>query len=350
MLARRPVAAAAAAALVAFAPLASAQSSVTLYGVLDTFVGHIENNSPTAGKASAGVVNAGGLQTSFIGIRGTEDLGGGLRAVFAIESFLQPDTGTSARFPNDTFWSRSAFVGLETASLGRVTLGRNTAPYFLATILFNPLVDSFVVGPMITHTFRGALQGDTGISNSIRWTSPVWAGFRADVLYSFGNEDLTGGPDKNAGKAVDAALGWTRGAFAVVAAYRAIDLSANGNGREQNAMQFGVSYDFGFLRAFAQYQQIEETFTAAAANIDRETVQAGVSVPVGGGRVLASYVTTDIDDASPTTPSKRDTWTLAYVHNLSKRTELYGAYYSDVFKSPTGNEQTVAALGVRHRF
>ena len=72
---------------------------------------------------------------------------------------MQPDVGDSGRFPTDTFWARSAFVGLETPSLGRVTLGRNTAPYFLATILFNPLVDSFVVGPMITHTFRGALQG-----------------------------------------------------------------------------------------------------------------------------------------------------------------------------------------------
>jgi predicted porin len=61
-------------------------------------------------------------------------------------------------------------------------------------------------------------------------------------------------------------------------------------------------------------------------------------------------VTSDIDDVSPTTPSKRDTWALAYVHTLSKRTELYGAYYSDVLKTPTGNEQTVMALGVRHRF
>lgn len=350
MFARRSAAAAAAAALVSFAPLASAQSSVTLYGVLDVFAGYIENVSPVTGKGDAGVVNTGGLQTSYFGIRGSEDLGGGLKAVFAIESFLQPDVGDSGRFPTDTFWARSAFVGLETPSLGRVTLGRNTAPYFLATILFNPLVDSFVVGPMITHTFRGALQGDTGLSNSIRWTSPVWGGLRADVLYSLGAENLTGGPDKDAGKAIDAALGWSRGNFAVVAAYRAINLSANGNGREQTAMQFGASYNFGFLKAFAQYQQIEETFTLATSNVDRETIQAGVSVPVGAGSILASYATSDIDDTSPTTPSKRDTWTLAYVHTLSKRTELYGAYYSDVLKTPTGNEQTVVALGVRHRF
>ncbi|MFN9773374.1 MAG: porin [Burkholderiales bacterium] len=350
MLARRPVAAAAAAALVSFAPLASAQSSVTLYGVLDTFVGYIENNSPTAGKASAGVVNTGGLQTSFFGIRGSEDLGGGLRAIFAIESFFQPDVGDSGRFRTDTFWARSAFVGLESGSFGRITLGRNTAPYFISTLLFNPLVDSFVVGPMITHTFRGALQGDTGLSNSVRWTSPSWGGLRADVLYSLGAEDLTGGPDKNAGKAIDAALVFFRGAFGATVAYRQIDLSAGGNGREQEAWQLGASYDLKFLKAFAQYQQIKETFALAASNIDRDTIQAGVSVPVGAGSILASYTTSDIKDVSPATPSKRDTWALAYVHTLSKRTDLYGAYYSDVFKSPDGAEQTVVALGVRHRF
>jgi predicted porin len=347
---RRPVTAAAAASLLAFAPIASAQSSITLYGVLDVFAGYVENVSPTGVKGDAAVVNAGGLQTSFFGVRGVEDLGGGLRAVFALESFLQPDTGFSARFPNDAFWSRSAFVGLETASFGRLTLGRNTTPYFLTTLLFNPLADSFVVGPMITHTFRGALQGDTGLSNSVRWTSPTWGGLRADVVYSLGAEDLSGGPDKDFGKAIDAALGFSRGPFAAAVAYRAIDLSAGGNGREQTAWQLGASYDFGFMRLFAQYQQIEESFAAAAANIDRETIQAGVSVPVGGGRILASYVTSDIDDLSPATPSKRDTWALAYVHALSKRTDLYGAYYSDVFKSPDGAEQTVLALGVRHRF
>jgi len=349
MSARRPLAAATAAWLAAFAPAAAAQSSVNLYGVLDVFVGHVEDVSPTAGKSDTGVVNAGGMQTSFFGIRGVEDLGGGLRAVFAIESFLRPDTGGAGRFAADGFWARSAFVGLETSTLGRATLGRNTAPYFLATLRFNPLVDSFVVSPMITHTFRGALQGDTGFSNSLRWTSPSWSGLQADVLYSLGAENSSG-PDRNAGRALDAALGFSRGPFGAALAFRTIDLSAGGNGREQTAWQIGASYDFGLLRLFAQYQQIEETFSAAASNVDRDTLQFGVSAPIGVGRVLASYATTDIDDTSPATPSRRDTWALGYLHPMSKRTDLYAAYYSDAFKSPTGAEQTVLALGVRHRF
>ena len=347
---RLPIAAAVAATLGAFAPAASAQTSVTLYGVLDAFVGHVTNDSPTAGKGSSAVVDAGGLQTSFWGVRGSEDLGGGLKAIFAIESFLRPDIGASGRFNGDTFYARSAFVGLESGSFGRLMLGRNTAPYFISVLAFNPLVDSFVVGPMITHTFRGALQGDTGFSNSIRWTSPSWGGLKLDVLYSLGAEDLTGGPDKDNGKALDASIGWGAGPFSVSAAYRSIDLSVGGTGREQNAWIVGASYDLKFLKAFLQYQQIAEKFNLSTSDIDRDTIQAGVSVPLGGGALLASYATSDIDDTSATTPSKRDTYTLAYTYAVSKRTDLYGAYYNDTLKSPTGVEQTVYALGIRHRF
>jgi predicted porin len=350
MFARRPVACAVAAALAACAPAAFAQSSITLYGVLDGFVGDISNTLANGTKAGGTVVDAGGLQTSYFGIRGTEDLGGGLRAVFALEAFLRNDTGAAGRFNADTFWSRSAYVGLASNTFGTLAIGRNTTPYFLSVILFNPLVDSFVIGPMITHTFRGALQGDTGMSNSIRWTSPKWAGFNADVLYSLGTEDLSGGPDKNAGKAIDAALNYGIGAFAATVAYRDIDLSANGNGREQQAWLVGATYGFSFAKLFAQYQQITEKFAAAASNVDYDTWQLGASVPLFSGSVLASYAQSDISDASPATPSKRDTWTLAYTYPLSKRTEIYGAYYMDQLKSPTGTEQTVTALGFRHRF
>lgn len=341
---RRTVAAGAVALVVS--PTALAQSSVNLYGVLDAYAGRVTNSVPD-GKAN--VVGSGGLQTSFIGVRGSEDLGGGLRAIFALESFLQVDTGFSARFPNDLFWSRSAWVGLAGTGWGQLTLGRNTTPYFLATILFNPLVDSFVIGPMITHTFRGNVQGDTGMSNSLRWTSPSWGGVRADVLYSLG-EERSGPPDQDFGKALDAAISYASGPLALVAAYRSIDLSNNGNGREQTALQLGATWQFSFMKLFAQYQQVSEDFNASASNVDRDTIQLGVSVPAGPGTVLASYATMDIDDASPTTPGKRDTWTIAYLWALSKRTELYGAYYQDALKQPTANKNTVAAIGVRHRF
>jgi predicted porin len=338
--------AAAATLALACSPAAFAQSSVNLYGVLDVFAGRITNSLP---DSSTTVVGGGGLQTSFFGVRGSEDLGGGLRAVFAIESFMQVDTGASARFPNDLFWSRSAWVGLAGSSWGQLTLGRNTTPYFLATILFNPLVDSFVVGPMITHTFRGNLQGDTGMGNSLRWTSPNWGGFRADLLYSMG-EERTGPPDKDFGKAIDGALGWSGGPAAVVLAFRNIDLSANGNGREQTAWQLGATWQLAFAKLFAQYQRVSEEFAARAANVDRDTVQLGVSAPIGPGTLLASYATMDIDDALPATPAKRDTWALAYTWSLSKRSELYGAYYQDALKEPAANKQTVLALGIRHRF
>lgn len=91
---------------------AQAQSSVQLMGLTDVFVGSMKN----AGDAgSSKVVNSGGMTTSWFGFKGTEDLGGGLRANFALTSFIKVDSGSQGRFANDTFFSRDANVGLSTA-------------------------------------------------------------------------------------------------------------------------------------------------------------------------------------------------------------------------------------------
>ena len=91
---------------------AQAQSSVQLMGLTDVFVGSMKN----AGDAgSSKVVNSGGMTTSWFGVKGTEDLGGGLKANFALTSFIKVDSGTQGRFANDPFFSRDANVGLSGA-------------------------------------------------------------------------------------------------------------------------------------------------------------------------------------------------------------------------------------------
>ena len=126
---------------------AQAQSSVQLMGLTDVFVGSMKN----AGDAgSSKVVNSGGMTTSWFGFKGTEDLGGGLRANFALTSFIKVDSGIQGRFANDTFFSRDANVGLSD-SWGTVTVGRGLAPNFLPSIMSNPLGDSFTFAPLILH-------------------------------------------------------------------------------------------------------------------------------------------------------------------------------------------------------
>lgn len=141
---------------------AKAQSSTTLYGMVDAYVGATK----ARGADRAYGVNSGGMQTSYFGIKGTENRGTGLKAIFDLNGFLRPDTGKQGRFDGDALFTRNAYVSLQGARLGTVKLGRNTTPYFISTILFNPLVDSFVFSPAIFHTYFSASNGrvyDPGI-------------------------------------------------------------------------------------------------------------------------------------------------------------------------------------------
>ena len=88
---------------------AQAQSSVQLMGLTDVYVGSMKN-AGDAGRST--VVGSGGMTTSWFGVKGTEDLGGGLKANFALTSFIRVDSGIQGRFANDTFFSRDANVGL----------------------------------------------------------------------------------------------------------------------------------------------------------------------------------------------------------------------------------------------
>ena len=133
---------------------ALAQSSVQVMGTIDTFAGGMK----MAGDAARStVVNSSGMTTSWFGFRGTEDLGGGLKANFALTAFLRTDAGAAGRFGPDPFWSRDANVGF-LGSWGAVTVGRGLAPNFLPTILFNPVGDSFTFSPLVLHNQRPACR------------------------------------------------------------------------------------------------------------------------------------------------------------------------------------------------
>ncbi|RZJ07037.1 MAG: porin, partial [Rubrivivax sp.] len=123
-----------AACLAASSGIAAAQSSVQLYGIMDAGV----YSKQLAGENRLQTLSSGVMSTSRWGFRGTEDLGGGLKAIFDVSSFVRADTGESGRFPNDGMYSRYAFVGLQSTTLGRVRLGRVTTPGFLLGITTSP--------------------------------------------------------------------------------------------------------------------------------------------------------------------------------------------------------------------
>lgn len=326
---------------------AHAQSQVGIYGTADIYAGDIRNSGGTAAQGHTKVVNSGGMTTSFLGFRGSEDLGDGLKAVFNLETFVRLDLGQIGRNDTDPYWARLAVVGVE-APWGGVTLGRHVTPYSLATTNFTPFVGSTTFSTAFGHIYRNNLQGDTRFNNSIRYRSPVSSGLIADLVWSFGQE-IQDGPNRHQNQAFDGTVRYAEKDWSVVFGTRQINLNTNDNGRDQKAYMVGGSYDFKLLQIFAQVHDIKETFNNSKLDVKRRTYELGAAVPVGIGAIWATYARSTIADNSPTTSPRRTGWALGYDHPLSKRTDLYAATYADKFEAPKV-EQQIVGFGIRHRF
>ncbi|MCX7271716.1 MAG: porin [Burkholderiales bacterium] len=324
-----------------------AQSTTTIYGLADAFVGQAKTSTPTT-SGSQNVVESGGMSTSYWGFAGSEDLGGGLKAVFAVEGFLRLDVGNSGRFNGDGMMTRNAFIGLE-GGFGRVQLGRNTTPYFVSTIVYNPFGDSFSFSPAVMHSFRGYLKNDSGWNNSIGYSNS-FGPIRANALYSV---NATGGepaPHIDRSKAFGGSLNYGAGPLGLNVAYQETD-TPGATLNTQKAMLLSGAYDLKVAKLFGQYQEIKDK-TGALDKKDK-SYQIGASVPVGPGSVLASYGNVKTTDNNAlTADQKRNSFGIGYDYFLSKRTDVYAAWFETKLSAAgsTIQKDSVVGLGVRHRF
>lgn len=324
---------------------AFAQSTVTLSGISDIYVGSMK----MAGDANrTSVVNSGGMTTSWFGFTGSEDLGGGLKASFQLTSFLQTDTGTQGRFPGDTFFSRDANVSLS-GGFGSVLLGRWMAPNFLPSVIANPMGDSFTFAPLILHMnvplfnksgWQGTTPSDTGWSNQLVYSTPDIGGFKANLQYQFGEQT---GNDKNK-KNVGANFFYFGGPLTLTGFYERAQLSNPSPnkllGTTKTAWMLGGAYDFKMVKPYLTYGQSEADNT----DITAKTLQVGASVPLGAGAIVGSWAKTKLSGAD----LDRKTLTVGYDYNLSKRTDVYAMVMND--KITTYNSGTSFGVGIRHRF
>jgi predicted porin len=332
---------------------AIAQTNVTVMGLVDVYAGSIQHAGQADRKA---VVNSGGMTTSWIGFKGEEDLGGGLKAHFLLTSFIQADDGTQGRFPNDTLFSRDANVGLS-GSFGTVSLGRELAPHFLPTILFNPFGDSYQFSPLILHAdvptfdnspipvWSGSLAADTGWSNSIRYVTPELGGLKANLHYQFGEEAGRSSTNNYGLNAL-----YFRGPLAVTAFYHNAEVrnplptssfGAPGNATRQKAWMLGTSYDVSIAKLYATYGR-----TSHNVDVSDKTASLGASMPFGQGKFLAAWAHTERTTLG--VEQKRNTASFGYDHYLSKRTDLYAIYMHDrITRLDNGNS---VGIGLRHRF
>lgn len=340
----------------------AAHADVKLYGYVEMDVGSYEAAHVKGTPSRVTKVQSGDMMTSFLGFAGSEDLGGGLKAEFTLESFLAADTG-EAGGPNTRnkaggFWSRGSNVALS-GGFGKVALGQYDNPLFTSAYTYNPFGSSMSFSPTMRHlNYVGQTTGisgagvgfDTGWVNSVTYESPVMSGFQGVAQY--GAKESTAASAKNS--------------YAVAAIYNAGPLSAtltyvkagkvpavsvinDPYTAEEKVTDLGVSYDFGVLKAFGQYSYIKDT-----TNTNKDKVwQLGVSVPVTDkASVMASFGQLKNTATGASASQKDEVFSIGYNYDLSKRTAVFGAFMNNRQSASTGNDaagQSFAA-GIKHNF
>ncbi len=315
---------------------ANAQSSVNIYGLIDLSMGSIK----APGGISQTKIDSGNMTTSYFGLRGSEDLGGGLSAVFKLEGFILADTGASGRFSGDTLFSRTASVGLSSKDYGTLTLGRNTTPLFVSTLVFNPFGDAFGYSPSIRHYFTsGTVTGDTAWSNSALYSSPNLGDFRVHLIGAVAapNSNLTTSTN---GSNWGGNIGYGAGPLSAAVAYQSVKKdTAVASLNDTKTWQINGAYDFTIVKAFAQYGEVKNTTSSNNFRIS----ELGVRVPVDAGALLAAW-----GSVAPKTGVGRNTITVGYDYNLSKRTDIYAVVMHEKVDGLSSGQSF--SVGVRHRF
>jgi len=333
---------------------------VTLSGLVDAYVGSLQ----ASGSKRSSAVNSGGMSTSWWGMDGTEDLGGGLRTEFKLGGYFRNDTGEAGRFNgNETFFSRDAFVGL-TGRFGTIHLGRDGAPNFLPTALFNAFGASFTFSPLVLHAdvplfngtgWQSVNAADTGWSNQIHYTSPNLGGLKVNLHYQFG--EVAGDSGKHN---VGASFLYFSGRFGLGGFVHRVRIDnplagTLGNIKlgfaQQDAWMLSGKAAFGPANLYANYEQTRnDNVDGAAGHADSKTWSMSADFAAGPGKLLAEFARTSWTGSAGVAlaGSRRDTWSLGYDSPLSRRTDVYAVYMSDkITRYDRGNS---FAVGIRHRF
>ena len=313
----------------AFAGVAQAQTNVTMYGVADAGLVRLDNGLAKISKLDSGVFSG-----SRLGFRGTEDLGGGLQALFTLETGINIDAGGFTQ--SNTAFGRQAFVGLG-GNFGTVKLGRQETFSFFSQVA----VDPFVIGLAApSYDFFG---GTLRTNNTIKYETMNYSGFTAGVAHSFGEQVFAGAPSTESNGADNSvSLQYNNGPIFVETFYEqskaklavpAINVlnPALNSGNRTKVFNIGGTYDFGVAKAHLMFDRVRND-ASGAHGLNYRDALIGASIPFGASTVLVDY--TKRTDKFGSSDAKR--YALGYTYALSKRTTLYTSY------SRTTNDSNVS--------
>lgn len=334
--------------------LAHAQGSVEMFGVVDMGVSYTTVN----GGDKLTALSDNGITTSRIGFRGTEDLGGGLKALFWLESGFTPSTGAGP-----LSFARRSVVGLS-GKFGEVTLGRDyTSGYSMYSSYGGPFGTNGVGHNLVyrarvlTHDANNAGQeAFVRSSNAISYFSPKGDGIYGQATYGFDEQN-----EGKAGRYMGGRLGYRNKALDISGAYNTI---AAGNDapeatpRKMESTSLGMSYQFDATKLLVLYAHDKIKMPVADKKLNALSV--GLETKVDRGAIRAAIGHAELDYVNNT--SKATKYSLGYVHNLSKRTALYttvaylqnkgGASYvvNPGIKGEPNKNSSGVDFGIRHSF
>ena len=342
---------------------ASAQSSVTLYGLADVYVGQ-GKTSTTDGDGAKTVTkstgfNSGGLQGSRVGVKGVEDLGNGLKAVFNYEmGFDAIDGHLTANDSSDVGFGRRAVVGVQ-GGFGSVLLGRDYTPLhnLLSASTPNGMANTWET---TTDAFNTRANGVHYAGNFAGVGVQAFGGYAKETKKTFTNGVLTSTPVDTKSTGYGLGLSYANGPFMVgVAGQQFKDENGGVTVSKDTDAGVGASYDFGAAKLFANYVQLKNE--AGVNELKTQEANIGVNVPLGAATLMAQYGHNRLkayDNGVQVGKAKGNDWVVGANYAFSKRTDVYarvGRMDDLKFKDMAGN--TVGSskaesfgVGLRHKF
>ena len=334
---------------------AGSGSSVTVFGVVDATVAF--GNGDTSNKTQ---LTNSGYNSSRLGFKGVEDMGGGMKARFWLEAGVMNDNGAGAATnvnnqatggalagmngSQGLTFNRSSWVALN-GNFGEVRLGRDYSPQFWTLTVYDPFGTN---GVGTTQTLNSSAGGVATVrtSNSVAYITPSMSGFAVWAQMYFGENASNAASQNGDGVAIRGQ--YDMGPLSLAAAF---SKTTTGAGTDVQTTNFGVSYDMKVAQLMAHWNKDANT---GAKDVVGYLV--GALVPAGPGTVRVAFSSSDNGAGA-----KTDKFALGYVHDLSKRTALYGTFASlsnsggaaqalNGAVTPANGSSTGFDLGVRHAF
>ncbi len=337
------------AVLTAFSSVATAQTQVLLFGVVDEAVRYVDN-----GGQHLYSLASGGINTSRLGFRGTEELGGTFKAGFWLEAGINADTGTSS--DATTFFNRRSTVSL-LGDLGELRLGRDYTPTYLGYTEYDAFTDNGVAASGKFDSSLGSTRlNNARLSNQVMYLLPTGLGG------VYGRAAVAAGEGVSGGKYAGGRLGFAGGPLDVSVSYGQNWVTPVRGDHRFRVFDLGATYDFKVVKPLGYY-----TLTRFAGQ-RIATFSLGALAPAGpNGQLKAQYTRANVSGSNPASGASIDAndaqqFAVGYIHNLSKRTALYttAAYVKNkgnatfaVATAPTlalGRSSKGVEAGIRHSF